>query len=282
MYSKSYLWQHCSWYVVSTSPLLTSVNGKVSAHLAASLQYHLLCFQHADCHTESLIMQVLEGLLLQHNYQQVVYLGDGRGDYCPCTRLGPNDCILARQRYPDGSPCALPKLLADQGASIKDALHCLSAGGAAQTVASSNDSLQHLLPVAPDKQHTVAAAKSREQPSHTTQQDSSETQGASKRHKGQGVEQTWGQGCCNSLHPFQQHQPVGEQSDAADIDSEKCQDTLDVSTTHQDVPCSGDLPMPPTISNSETELNKSRAFASVYTWAEAAEAAAMLHVLVNV
>ena len=80
----------------------------------------------------------------------------------------------------------------------------------------------------------------------------------------------------------QQHQPGGEQLHAADIDSEKCQDTLDASTTHEDAPCSDDLPMPPTIRNSETELNKSRAFASVYTWSEAAEAAAMLHVLVSV
>lgn len=224
-------------------------------------------------------MQVLEDLLLQHNYQQVVYLGDGRGDYCPCTRLGPNDCILARQSYPDGSPCALAKLLADQGASIKDALRCLSVAGAAQKATSSKDSLKHLLPVAPDKQHTVAAAKCREQPSDTTQRDTSETQGAFKRHKGQRIEQTWGQGTADTS---QQHQPGGEQLHAADIDSEKCQDTLDASTTHEDAPCSDDLPMPPTIRNSETELNKSRAFASVYTWSEAAEAAAMLHVLVSV
>ncbi len=65
-------------------------------------------------------MQVLEELLLQRNYQHVIYLGDGKGDYCPCSRLGPNDHILARQNYPDGSDCSLLKLLEQQGALVKD------------------------------------------------------------------------------------------------------------------------------------------------------------------
>ena len=57
----------------------------------------------------------MEDLLLQRNYQRVVYLGDGRGDFCPCTKLGPSDHVLARQHYPDGTACALPQLLAEQG-----------------------------------------------------------------------------------------------------------------------------------------------------------------------
>jgi len=69
---------------------------------------------------------VIEELLLQHNYRQVIYLGDGRGDYCPCTRLGPNDHILARQKYPDGSECSLLRLLTEQGLPIKDCRQCLS------------------------------------------------------------------------------------------------------------------------------------------------------------
>lgn len=60
-------------------------------------------------------LQVVEELLLQRNYQRGVYLGDGRGDFCPCTKLGPRDHILARQQYPDGTACALPQLLAQQG-----------------------------------------------------------------------------------------------------------------------------------------------------------------------
>ena len=127
--------------------------------------------------------------------QRVVYLGDGRSDYCPCTRLGPNNCMLARQSYPDGSACALLKLLADQGAAIKDSsqcpssvhaelkaspskdgLQCLSAVGASEKaspikgsgqcvftagaphkVAALEGRQQRLLPVAAGQQHTAAA-----------------------------------------------------------------------------------------------------------------------------
>ena len=71
-------------------------------------------------------MQVIEELLLRRNYRQVIYLGDGRGDYCPCTRLGPNDHILARQKYPDGSECSLLRLLTEHGLPIKDCRQCLS------------------------------------------------------------------------------------------------------------------------------------------------------------
>ena len=228
-------------------------------------------------------MQVLEDLLLQQNYRQVVYLGDGKGDYCPCTRLGRNDCILARQSYPDGSPCALAKLLADQGLPIKDPLHCLSLAGAAQKDASIQDSLQHLLPVAPDKHHTAADSKRKEHPAETAQQDTVEKQGTPKRQKGKGIKQTWGQECCKGSHPLQQS--GHKQPDAADTDSDKCQDTIaraGASITHQDAPCTDDLPLPPTISNSGIELGKSRAFAFVYTWVKAAEAAAMLHALMNI
>ena len=135
--------------------------------------------------------------------------------------------------------------------------------------------------MAPDKQHTAAAAKCREQPSETAQSDRIETQGTSKRHKGLGREQAWGQGCCNRSHPVEHHQSGGEQPDAAAIDSDKCQDTIEASNAHQDVPRPDDLLLPPNISNSEIKLGESKAFAPVYIWAAAAEAAAMLHVLVN-
>lgn len=61
---------------------------------------------------------MLEGLLLRKNYGQVVYIGDGRGDFCPCTRLGPGDLILSRSSYPDATPCSLTRLLAAEGAII--------------------------------------------------------------------------------------------------------------------------------------------------------------------
>lgn len=50
-----------------------------------------------------------------------MYLGDGRGDLCPCTRLGPTDVILARTHYPDGKAASLLQLLAAESASIRAA-----------------------------------------------------------------------------------------------------------------------------------------------------------------
>lgn len=100
-------------------------------------------------------MQVIEELLLERNYQSVAYLGDGRGDFCPCTRLGPDDHILARQHYPDGSPCGLLQLLADNGASTamsnkevakqhSAAARACSAGLGSTAAASRHSGLQHL------------------------------------------------------------------------------------------------------------------------------------------
>lgn len=42
---------------------------------------------------------MLEGLLLGNKYGSVTYVGDGGGDYCPCTKIGPMDTILARASY---------------------------------------------------------------------------------------------------------------------------------------------------------------------------------------
>jgi len=45
--------------------------------------------------------QVLDDLLKQQQYDQVVYAGDGSGDFCPCTRLKSSDIVLARLHYPN-------------------------------------------------------------------------------------------------------------------------------------------------------------------------------------
>lgn len=65
------------------------------------------------------IVQILEQVLLAEQYQYVVYLGDARGDFCPCTRLGPTDAVLARTAYPDGRPASLLPLLAAESAVIQ-------------------------------------------------------------------------------------------------------------------------------------------------------------------
>lgn len=47
-----------------------------------------------------MFFQVLEGFLKENPYEMVVYVGDGQGDFCACTCLGPNDVIFARKDYP--------------------------------------------------------------------------------------------------------------------------------------------------------------------------------------
>lgn len=76
--------------------------------------------------TYTVRVQVMERLLLQHNYSQVIYLGDGAGDFCPCTRLGSQDIVLARQRYPSGAECALLRMAAREGWPM--AQHSVDAG----------------------------------------------------------------------------------------------------------------------------------------------------------
>ena len=46
--------------------------------------------------------QVLDAILANRSYQQVVYLGDGAGDFCPSKRMRPSDYVLARECYPTG------------------------------------------------------------------------------------------------------------------------------------------------------------------------------------
>ena len=54
--------------------------------------------------------------------QRIVYIGDGRGDFCPTSRLlagldgagSAEAVVLAREAYPDGTPCALWVMLEQQ------------------------------------------------------------------------------------------------------------------------------------------------------------------------
>ncbi|KAK9905585.1 hypothetical protein WJX75_002525 [Coccomyxa subellipsoidea] len=62
--------------------------------------------------------KVMEQLLLQQNYSRVVFLGDGAGDLCPSTRLGPRDFVLSREFYPTGAPCSLLRLAKSESARV--------------------------------------------------------------------------------------------------------------------------------------------------------------------
>lgn len=212
----------------------------------------------------------MEDVLLQHNYRRVVYLGDGRGDFCPCTRLGPNDCILARQSYPDGSFCALPKLLADHGAAIKESLQCHFSVGAEQKATPSKDHLQGLsavgaaqktplkqnsghclltvgaaeevtpmedreqlpLPVAADQQPTAAASRCRDhQGSLAGVSELNAVSTQGVAKRHKGQRMEQTWGGGSCSQPLQRHQPKCAQPDSAEIDSEKCQDEGEASPT---------------------------------------------------
>ncbi|EIE23797.1 hypothetical protein COCSUDRAFT_41939 [Coccomyxa subellipsoidea C-169] len=84
--------------------------------------------------------KVMERLLLQQNYSRVVYLGDGPGDFCPSTRLGPRDFVLSREFYPTGAPCSLLRLARAESARVTACFHGASRpandGAAAAALAS--------------------------------------------------------------------------------------------------------------------------------------------------
>lgn len=212
-----------------------------------------------------------------------MYLGDGRGDYCPCTRLGPGDCILARQSYPDGSACALPKLLADQGAVIKDSSQYLSSVGAEQNAIPSMDGLQrlkveaaaekagatmetgqcllpvgaaqkvgplenrqqYLLPVAASQKQTAAASGCRRQQElpAAVGERGAESQQGTAKRH-KGHSMEQTWGASAPSHPLQQHQPKCEQPDSDEIDTDKCQHIREASPTGHAI-CPADLPLPP-------------------------------------
>jgi len=56
---------------------------------------------------------VMSSFLRQAAYLRRIYVGDGGGDFCPCTKLFENDVILARKGYP------LAKLLQKRKEEIK-------------------------------------------------------------------------------------------------------------------------------------------------------------------
>ena len=64
----------------------------------------------ATCHTPNICKgRVLTEYLKQESdYDKVVYIGDGQGDYCPALHLKPSDVLICRQGY------ALAKLVSDQ------------------------------------------------------------------------------------------------------------------------------------------------------------------------
>lgn len=235
--------------------------------------------------TMSRLMQVLEDLLLERNYYQVVYLGDGKGDYCPCTRLGPSDCILARHSYPDGSACALLKLLADSGAPITISRQCLSTMGIAlQGLPFGSRRQGPLWPMGKAAEHTEAGSKYRgEQPGvGIPKQDTGgfDSQGRTKRHKGDKAEQRKAHDDHVSRHSQAHDTDLGNSSTAS-IDDNRCEGGKD-DTKHDATHCTEETQMPlPPLREKDGAAGTCRGFASVYSWTSALEVAKMLRALLH-
>lgn len=185
-------------------------------------------------------VQVMEELLLEHNYHQLIYLGDGRGDHCPCTRTGPNDHILARQQYPDGSTCSLLKLLTEHAVTIKDCRLCLSQ-------------------------------------SETFMGNTSNASGWSDQEPKQC------RAAIGNLRGSQtmSHAPRKQQSEAADVDAARHQDTHAADEERPELWQRSNSPAPLVDADAIRDSQLRQQHASVYMWNEAADAANLMHQLLQ-
>ena len=229
---------------------------------------------------------MLEDLLLERNYHQVVYLGDGKGDFCPCSRLGPSDSILARQTYPDGSACALLKLLLDSGGPITASRQCPSTKGPAlQGTPIKSDGRSPPWPMGKAAKHTEAGDGSRgEQPAGSLpEQDDGglNSQGKAKRHKAeQKAEQQKVPDVPLSQHSQPSDTGVGSLGTAG-LDIDRCQAGKDDNNSDATNCTEGtQLPLPPLVDR-DGAAGSCRSSASVYSWTTADEAAEMLHALLH-
>ena len=75
------------------------------AHFDSKGRLHVQRFHSHNCDTCASSPNMCKGTILseylQQNggYNRVVYIGDGRGDYCPCVQLGEKDVVVCREGY---------------------------------------------------------------------------------------------------------------------------------------------------------------------------------------
>uniref|UniRef100_K3WZN6 Uncharacterized protein n=1 Tax=Globisporangium ultimum (strain ATCC 200006 / CBS 805.95 / DAOM BR144) TaxID=431595 RepID=K3WZN6_GLOUD len=65
----------------------------------------------ANCPANMCKGQILDKILSERRFSHVLYVGDGTGDFCPSTRLSPNDVVFARANDADGKSYGLLKKL---------------------------------------------------------------------------------------------------------------------------------------------------------------------------
>ena len=98
------------------------------------------------------LLQVLSELLERQRaagreYSRILYVGDGRGDYCPSALLlhgsetagaplgSSSNRVFAREQYPDGLPCSLWVMLRNEAGSSSAASKGSPAEGPAEAAA---------------------------------------------------------------------------------------------------------------------------------------------------
>lgn len=49
---------------------------------------------------KGLVVERIQGSLSEHNRNRFIYLGDGKGDFCPTLKLGREDYVMPRKNFP--------------------------------------------------------------------------------------------------------------------------------------------------------------------------------------
>ncbi|KAL2930187.1 Thiamine phosphate phosphatase-like protein [Bienertia sinuspersici] len=47
-----------------------------------------------------MILNHIQSLAGEYGNNRTIYIGDGGGDYCPCLKLGENDHVMPRKKFP--------------------------------------------------------------------------------------------------------------------------------------------------------------------------------------
>jgi pyridoxal phosphate phosphatase PHOSPHO2 len=69
--------------------------------------------------------KIIEKIISSDNAEprkSIIYLGDGRGDYCPCLKLSKEDYVMPRDEYP------LARLISDNTDFVKAKVYRWSSG----------------------------------------------------------------------------------------------------------------------------------------------------------
>ena len=94
------------------------------AYFDSTGRLHVQWFHRHCCPTCSTSLNMCKGTILtdflsrQHEpYGCVVYVGDGRGDYCPCLKMTERDAVLCRKGY------SLARMIANSPSAVTASVH---------------------------------------------------------------------------------------------------------------------------------------------------------------